>query len=121
MQKIQSIEAENRPGNETMPFFASFPGGQSLLSFPNGFGCRSQKTASLCEVHIDGFFIAENIEDALEHGRGEMHPDDSSGIRVRLKKHAGIIEPDPGQGFSRRVVQLNLGAVCLIAIRSSVK
>lgn len=49
-----------------------------------------------------------------------MHLDDSSIVRIGFKEHAGIIESYPRQGLCSRIAQLDLCAICLIAIRTTI-
>ena len=93
----------------------------ALLAFPDRFYGCPQEPSPLRKVDVNRFLIPEHVQHTLKHGGGEVHFNDPSIVRICFKEHTGIVETNPGQRFARCITKLNLGTVCLISFRASIK
>lgn len=60
-------------------------------------GCCAEEATVLGKIDVDRFLIPKHVQNALEHGGGQMHPDDPATVRIGFEKHPGVVESNPRQ------------------------
>ncbi len=85
--------------------------GSCLFTLADGLLRGAEEGATSSHVDVGAIFVAQHIEHALEHGRGQVHPDDAAALIVLLERHTRIVEADPGDGLSL-VIPMVLRLMC---------
>src|SRR6266853_1368627 len=64
-----------------------------LLAFPDRFDrLRPKEAATVRKIDVNRLLVSKDVQNALKHRGGQMHPYDAVAFVIGFEQHSGIIE-----------------------------